>query len=41
MELKLETTQEKKLFGNMKRNWEENSKKFLEEYNVKLWTELN
>ena len=41
MELGLETTQEKKLFGNLRRNLEVNSKKFLEKYDVKMWTELN
>jgi len=36
MELGLETTQEKKLFGNLRRNLEVNSKKFLEKYDVKM-----
>jgi len=36
MELKLETTQEKRLFGNLRRNWEDKSKKFLEKYDVKM-----
>jgi hypothetical protein len=37
MELRLESTQEKKkLFGNLRCNWEDNSKKFLEKYDVKM-----
>jgi hypothetical protein len=36
MELRLKSTQEKRLFGNVRRNWEDNSKKFLEKYDVKM-----
>jgi hypothetical protein len=35
MELRLESTQ-KKRFGNLRRNWEDNSKRFLDKYDVKV-----
>jgi len=41
MELCFATTQEKRLFGNMKRNWEGNIKKFFENQGVTMWTEFN
>jgi hypothetical protein len=36
MELRLETAQEKRLFGNLRGNWEDNSKTFLDKYDVKM-----
>jgi hypothetical protein len=36
MELRFETTQERRVFGDLRRNWGDNSKNILEKYDVKM-----
>jgi hypothetical protein len=36
MELRLKTTQERRIFEDLRRNWGDNSKKILEKYDVKM-----